>query len=93
MDKEEFIFQSYKDNVIYYTPFKKEMIKKFRLSENQIKKIHRKLLEYQKDKYGDVLSNETAYDYLTEHSKEECKRRSILARARKNCKRRYWEGK
>ena len=93
MDREEFIFQTYKDNVIYYSYFKADMIKKFRLTNDQIKIIHKKILEYQQKKYGDVLTNENTMFYLMDHSKEECQKKSKLARTRKNCKKRYWERK
>ncbi len=62
MDKIELIFNIYKDSVIVSKPFKKEMIKKYRLSDEEIRNLYVRIQNYQIKNYGGNLKfQERAY--------------------------------
>ena len=62
MDKIELIFNIYKDSVIVSKPFKREMIKKYRLSNEEIRNLYVRIQNYQIKNYGGNLKfQERAY--------------------------------
>ena len=62
MDKIELIFNIYKDSVIVSKPFKREMIKKYRLSDEEIRNLYVRIQNYQIKNYGGNLKfQERAY--------------------------------
>lgn len=58
MDKIELIFNIYKNSVIFFKPFKREMIKKYKLSDEDIRNLFVKIQNYQIDHYGNRLTRE-----------------------------------
>ena len=88
MNIEEFVFNTYKKQVVYYTKFKKKMIEQYKMNEDQIKRLANRIWDYQKEKYGDVLDLQ-----FESKNKEEYQKLSMTARARKNNKKRYREGR
>jgi hypothetical protein len=62
MDKIELIFNMYKDSVVVSKKFKLEMIKKFRLSDEQIRNLFIRIHNYQVNVLGARLTlQERAY--------------------------------
>ena len=56
MDKIELIFNMYKNNVVFSKPFKQEMIKKFKLSDEEIRNLFIRINNYQINNFGGVLT-------------------------------------
>jgi hypothetical protein len=75
MDKEELIYQIYKDQPIGAKRFRSETKTYFKLDDKTITKIYTKLNNYQIDKYGSRLGNE-----IEILSKDECERRQNIRR-------------
>lgn len=87
MDKIELIFNIYKDSVIFSKKFKAEMIRKYKLSDDEIRNLYVKIQNYQIDRYGNRLTREERT--FTSQEKE---RVNVNARMRKYCRRvRKWE--
>lgn len=74
----ELIFNLYKDEVVSIKKFRKEISKKYKLSDIEITNIHAKINNYQIKKYGGRLEKGTNVELLT---REECKKRSATLRA------------
>lgn len=55
MDKIELIFNIYKDSVVVSKPFKQEMIKKYKLSNEDIRNLYIRIKNYQINRYGNEL--------------------------------------
>ena len=58
MDKIELIFNMYKDSVVISKPFKAEMIRKYRLSDESIRNLFIRILNYQIEEFGGRLTYE-----------------------------------
>lgn len=58
MDKIELIFNIYKDSVVISKPFKREMIRRYKLSDEEIRNLYIKIQNYQIDRYGNRLTRE-----------------------------------
>lgn len=58
MDKIELIFNIYKDSVIFSKRFKAEMVRKYRLSDEDIRNLYIRIQNYQIDRYGNRLTRE-----------------------------------
>lgn len=87
MDKIELIFNIYKDSVIFSKLFKMEMVKKYKLSDDEIRNLYVKIQNYQIDRYGNRLTREERT--FTSQEKE---RVNVNARMRRYCRReRKWE--
>lgn len=62
MDKIELIFNIYKDSVVVSKPFKREMIKRYRLSDEEIRNLYIRIQNYQIDNFGErLMYQERAY--------------------------------
>lgn len=58
MDKIKLIFNIYKDSVVISKPFKREMIRRYKLSDEEIRNLYIKIQNYQIDRYGNRLTRE-----------------------------------
>lgn len=56
MDKIELIFNMYKNKIVVSKPFKREMIKKYRLSDEDIRNLYIRIQNYQINNFGERLS-------------------------------------
>ena len=56
MDKIELIFNIYKDSVVVSKPFKREMIRRYKLSDEEIRNLFIRIQNYQVEKFGGRLS-------------------------------------
>ena len=56
MDKIELIFNIYKDSVIFSKPFKREMIRKYKLSDEKIRNLYIRIQNYQVNHLGGRLT-------------------------------------
>lgn len=89
MNLEQIIFDMYKDSVIIAKSFKIKMIKKYRLSDEQIRNLYIKIQNYQIENYGNRLTYDS-YNY----SRQERLNDSRKARQRKyNKKVKRWKEK
>lgn len=62
MDKIELIFNIYKDSVVVSKPFKREMIRRYRLSDEEIRNLYIRIQNYQIDNFGErLMYQERAY--------------------------------
>ena len=62
MDKIELIFNLYKDSIVISKTFKREMIKKYRLSNDEIRNLYVRIQNYQIKNFGGNLKfQERAY--------------------------------
>lgn len=52
MDKIELIFNMYKDSVVISKPFKREMIKRYKLSDEEIRNLYIRIQNYQVNYLG-----------------------------------------
>lgn len=58
MDKIELIFNMYKDSVVISKPFKREMIRRYKLNDEEIRNLYIKIQNYQIKRYGNRLTRE-----------------------------------
>lgn len=58
MDKIELIFNIYKDSVVISKPFKREMIRRYKLSDEEIRNLYIRIQNYQIKSYGNRLTRE-----------------------------------
>ena len=65
MDKEEFIFEMYKDNVMIITKFKILLKDKYNIIGDNAINIVNRILDYQRLTYGDALEQTGLYIPLT----------------------------
>lgn len=86
MDKEELIFNMYKDSVVIGKKFRKEISRTYKLKNTEISNICAKISKYQIERYGSSLEIDIGYK-----SKEETERLSINNRQRRNKRRKGWE--
>ena len=87
MDKIELIFNIYKDSVIFSKRFKAEMVRKYRLSDEDIRNLYIRIQNYQIDRYGNRLTREERG-----FSNQEKEIVNLNARMRKYCRKvRRWE--
>lgn len=77
MDTKELIFNMYKDQIIVSKTFKREMIKKYRLSDREIGDVYTRINNYQVKTYGGRLDYDLEY-----HSTEDCKKMALAGRCR-----------
>lgn len=85
MDKEEYIFNAYKNEVIIGKSFKREIAKKYNLTNDQIRNIFVRINNYQIENFGEALSiNKTFYP---PYSSEELNKKRLNANARKYSRR------
>lgn len=56
MDKIELIFNMYKDSVVVSKPFKREMIKRYKLSDEEIRNLYIRIQNYQVNHLGGRLT-------------------------------------
>lgn len=56
MNKIELIFNMYKNNVVFSKPFRQEMIKKFKLSDEEIRNLFIRIHNYQVAHFGERLT-------------------------------------
>lgn len=56
MDKIELIFNIYKDSVVVSKPFKLEVQKKYKLSDDEVRNLYIRIQNYQVEKFGERLS-------------------------------------
>lgn len=56
MDKIELIFNIYKNSVVVSKPFKREMIRKYKLSDDDIRNLYIRIQNYQIDNFGEILT-------------------------------------
>ncbi len=66
MDKIELIFNIYKDSVVISKPFKREMIRRYKLSDEEIRNLYIRIQNYQIDRYGNRLTREERVISLSE---------------------------
>lgn len=78
MDKIELIFNMYKNDVVIAKSFKIEMIKKYKLSDDDIRNLYIRIQNYQINSFGNRLT----YDNYN-HSSQERLDDSRKARQRK----------
>lgn len=87
MDKIELIFNIYKDSVVISKPFKREMVRRYKLSDEEIRNLYIKIQNYQINRYGNRLTREERGFSLSEKEKV-----NSNARMRRYCRReRKWE--
>ena len=87
MDKAELVFNLYKDQVVVSKPFREEVLKKYKLSKEDIRNLYVRIQNYQIQKYGERIT----YD-KTISSTEELKLMNRNARQRKYEKKsKRWE--
>ena len=85
MDIERFIFNTYKNEAIIGKTFKKEIMKKYNLTQEKASNIFVKINNYQIKNFGERLDiNKTFYP---PYSSEELSKKRINANARKSYKR------
>lgn len=86
MDKEEFIYLTYKDNVIKVKAFKEILKNTYHIIGDNATRIINRIFDYQKARYGDLLNNDNIW-----YTREELERIGIFARTRRHNKRVYQE--
>lgn len=86
MNYSDFLFYKYRDNVIMVTKFRKQISIDYGLDRDDITRLVNRILDYQKEKYGDVLDGS-----FYEHTMEELERINLLARTRKHNLKKYKE--
>ena len=69
MDKIKLIFNIYKDSVVFSKPFRKEISKKYKLSDEDTRNLFIRIQNYQIKKYGNRLT----YDNYNVSSEERIK--------------------
>lgn len=81
MDKIELIFNMYKDNIVVSKPFKQEMIRRYKLSDEDIRNLYIRIQNYQIATYGNRLT------YTTDvYSKEDLRKIGKYSASRKYSK-------
>lgn len=56
MDKVQLIFNLYKDKVIISKPFRLELSRKYKLTDEEIRNLYIKIQNYQIKKYGEIMT-------------------------------------
>ena len=81
MDKEEYIFNAYKNEVIIGKNFKREIARKYNLTNDQIRNIFVRINNYQIENFGEILT--ITKDMFPPYTAEELNKKRINANARK----------
>lgn len=84
MNVEELLFHQYKDQIIVTKKFKKEIIKKYNLTDEQARNIHVRINNYQIQTYGERIGRIDLQHY---YSKSEWKRINDNAKQRRYSRR------
>ena len=84
MNIKEFIFNTYKDQVVIGKTFKRKIIKKYNLTITEASDLFTRINNYQINKYGERLSIRKK-----EYTLEELNKISLYARIRKHQRRNY----
>lgn len=85
MDIKEFIYNTYKDEVVIGKTFKREIMKKYNITQEEVRNIFVRINNYQIENFGEALTiNKTFYP---PYSSEELNKKRINANARKSYKR------
>lgn len=87
MDIKEFIFNTYKDQVIIGKTFKRDVIKKYHIEPSHVRDIYVKINNYQIKNYGARLTIDK--NKMPSYTGEELNRIRLNANARKYSRRNY----
>ena len=90
MDKIELIFNMYKERVAISKPFREEVIKKYKVSEEEARNLWIRIQNYQIKKFGGRLEKWTTYSQVSIDDK---KRIRANAMARKTARKRGTQNK
>ena len=85
MNVEEFIFNTYKNEVVMGKKFKREIMKKYNLTPEQIRNIFVRINNYQIKNLGEALS--ITKTFYPPYSNEELNKKRLNANARKYSRR------
>lgn len=87
MDVKEFIFNTYKDQAIIGKTFKRDIIKKYKISVIEASDMFTRINNYQINKYGKKLDIDK--NKMPSYTAEELNRFRVNANARKYSRRKY----